>query len=202
MIGYVFGKLTVLSECGRSKDKQKMYLCRCTCGNEVKVISGNLKKGNSTSCGCSRLKSCAIRMSKLNFRHGESNTKLWKTWKGIIERTTLKTHTHYSRYGGRGITVCEEWLTYENFAKDVGQPPSERHSIDRIDNDKGYFPGNVRWATMKEQSANRSTNIRVAIADQIVILSDAARMLNISKSTASRWLKIGKLKKIEQQKFN
>lgn len=198
MIGSIFGKLTVLSEAGRSKDKQKIYLCRCECGNETKVLSGNLRRGNSTSCGCSRKKTCSIRMSKLNLRHGETNSKLWKTWRGIIERTTVPTSSHYHRYGAKGIGIYDGWLVYENFASYIGQPPSELHTIDRIDNLVGYFPGNVRWATMKEQAANRSTNIKTIVDGQIMILSDAAKKLNISKSTASRWVQIGKLKKIEQ----
>lgn len=193
MIDLVFGKLTVLSECGRGKDKQKMYLCRCECGNETKVLAGNLKKGNTKSCGCSRKKTCSARMSKLNFRHGETNTKLWKTWKGIVERTTVPTSAHYGRYGAKGIGIFDDWLVYENFAKYMGQPPSNQHSIDRIDNSKGYFPENVRWATMKEQAANRSTNINVIVDGEIMILSQAATKLNISASTASRWYQAGKL---------
>jgi len=137
-------------------------------------------------------------MSKLNFRHGESDTKLWRTWRGILERTTIETSNHYGRYGAKGIGVCQEWMVYENFAKQVGHPPSDKHSIDRIDNNKGYFPGNVRWATAKEQAHNRSTNIRVCVDGQIMVCSEAAKKLNVSKSTVSRWVKIGKLKKIEQ----
>lgn len=198
MIGSIFGKLTVLSDVGRSKDKQKIYLCRCECGNETKVLSGNLRRGNSTSCGCSRTKTCSERMSKLNYCHGETNTKLWKTWKGIVERTTVSTSAHYKRYGAKGIKIYEDWLVYKNFADYIGQPPSNLHSIDRIDNLKGYFPGNVRWATMKEQGANRSTNIKVIVKGQIMILSDAAKTLGIAKSTASRWVQSGKIKKFEQ----
>lgn len=193
MIGSIFGKLTVLSEAGRSKEKQKIYLCQCECGNKTKVLSGNLRRGNSTSCGCSRKKTCSIRMSKLNFRHGETNSRLWKTWRGIIERTTVPTSSHYHRYGAKGIGIYESWLIYENFASYIGQPPSELHTIDRIDNSIGYFPGNVRWATMKEQAANRSTNVWVLINGQKYILSDAAKELKISKSTASRWFKQGRL---------
>lgn len=197
MIGNVYGELTVLERSGTSKDKQKIYLCRCSCGKETRVLSGNLKKGNSKSCGCLRRKNCSSRMKVLNFRHGETETKLWRTWRGIVERTTLPTSTHFHRYGGRGITVCNEWLTYENFAADVGQPPSEKHSIDRIDNNKGYFPGNVRWATAREQAQNRSTNIWVLYQGKKMIASDVAKAMNVSKSTISRWLALGKIEKIE-----
>ena len=195
MIGSKYGKLTVISLSGRSKDKQKVYLCKCDCGNESNVVSGNLKKGNTKSCGCVGKEKSSIRINLLNFQHGETSTKLWKTWKGIVERTTCKTSSHYKKYGGIGISIYKDWLTYEVFANYIGQPPSQNHSIDRINNSKGYEPGNIRWATAKEQASNRKTNIRVLINNQVMILSDAAKELNISKSTASRWFKEGKLEK-------
>lgn len=197
MIGRIFGKLTVLSEAGRSNDKQKVYLCECECGTKTKVISGNLKKGNSQSCGCVRRKTCAARMALLNFKHGQSNTKLWRTWKGIWERTTLVTNAHFQRYGGRGITVCEEWRDFRRFAKDVGEPPSPSHSLDRIDNSGGYFPSNVRWATAKEQAHNRSTNVWVLSDGQKMIASEVAKKMGVSKSTISRWLESGRLQRVE-----
>jgi len=198
MIGNIFGRLTVLSESGRSNDKQKVYLCQCECGNKTTVISGNLKKGNSQSCGCSRRKTCSARMKLYNFKHGQSNTKLWRTWKGMLERTTIVTSTHFNRYGGRGITVCDEWKDFQRFAKDVGEPPSHSHSLDRIDNSRGYFPGNVRWATAKEQAHNRSTNVWVWTDGQKMISSEAAKKMGVSKSTITRWIKSKRLKKVEQ----
>lgn len=196
MIGTTYGNLTVISFFGISKDRQKVYTCKCSCGKEKNVLSGNLKRGNTKSCGCIGKSKASSRCSLLNLRHGESDTKLWKTWRGIVERTTCKTSSHYKRYGGAGISIYNDWLIYENFASYIGHPPSKDYSIDRIDNSKGYEPGNIRWATAKEQASNRSTNVRVKIGGEIMILSDAARKLNISKSTASRWLASGKIEKI------
>lgn len=198
MIGAKYGILTIVNLIGTSKDRQKIYLCKCDCGNESNVLSGNLKKGNTKSCGCLGRKKTSNRMKLLNLRHGETNTKLWKTWKGIVERTNCKTSSHYKRYGGNGITLHEDWLIYEKFANYIGQPPSQNHSIDRIDNSKGYEPGNIRWATAKEQASNRKTNIKVLVNNQPMILSDAAKVLNISKSTASRWFKEGKIEKYNE----
>lgn len=197
MIGQRFGKLTVLELTNEIKCSQKTYLCLCDCGNKKIVIKGNLKKGNSTSCGCSRAKTCSARMALLNLRHGETDTKLWRSWKGIVERTTSVKSSHYPRYGAVGIGIFKDWLKYENFANYIGQPPSEKHSVDRIDNSKGYEPNNVRWATAKEQAHNRKTNIFVDVDGNKMILSDAAKLLKISRSTASRWYKTGKIKKYE-----
>jgi hypothetical protein len=194
MLGEKFGFLTVLSVSGVDRHRQKKYLCKCDCGKEKIVLSGNLKKGNSTSCGCKRKLTCSTRMSKLNLRHGMTGTKLWRTWKAVVERTTILTSSHYQRYGGAGIGLYPNWLNFEEFASYIGEPPSEKHSIDRINNSLGYFPGNIRWATAKEQAANKKTNIRVNVNGQFMILSDAAKSLGISKSTASRWYALGKFK--------
>lgn len=194
MIGMKFGLLTVRSLSIERRHGQKVYECVCECGNVSVVLSANLRKGNSTSCGCLRQKKCSIRMLGLNLRHGETDTKLWKTWKGVVERTTNPASSHYLRYGGAGIGIHPDWLVYENFALDIGKPPTPLHSIDRINNSKGYEPGNVRWATAMEQAANRRTNVYILLNGERMILAQAARALGISKSSASRWLTQGKLK--------
>lgn len=196
MIGKKFGKLTVMSLLDERKHGQKVYSCVCECGNTSVVLSANLRKGNSTSCGCLRRTTCSIRMHSLNLRHGETNTKLWTAWKGIVERTTNPSAANYARYGGRGIGIFPDWLTYENFALHIGEPPTPQHSVDRINNNKGYEPGNVRWATNKEQSANRSTNVYVVLDGKNMMISQAANVLGISKSSASRWLAKGKLQAV------
>jgi len=116
MIGKKFGQLTVEFLLDERRHGQKVYSCICDCGNTSVVLGANLRKGNSTSCGCFRKKTCSILMSSLNRRHGETNTKLWRTWKGVVERTTKTTSAHYARYGGRGIGIYPDWLIYENFA--------------------------------------------------------------------------------------
>jgi hypothetical protein len=194
MIGLKFGRLTVLEMVGRYKNGDAKYRCICDCGKERVVLSGNLKKGNTKSCGCLHKEASAKFWGAFNLRHGKTKTKLWKTWSGILDRTTCKNHHAYARYGGAGIGIFEDWKIFENFAAYIGEPPSDTHSVDRIDNSKGYEPENVRWATKKEQAENRRATIFVNVDGKRVCLSDAAKMLNISKSTASRWFKAGKLK--------
>jgi hypothetical protein len=189
--------LTVLSEAGRSKHGDMKFVCLCDCGSKSVVLRANLLKGNSTNCGCKRKVSSAIRMATLNARHKQTGTKIWRTWKGVVERTTKPGSEAYCRYGGAGIGLFDDWLVFENFAAYMGEPPTPKHSIDRIDGGKGYFPGNVRWATAKEQAHNRKTNVVVSVGGKQMILSDAAKHFGVSKSTASRWFKAGKLKMVE-----
>ena len=113
--------------------------------------------------------------------HGKSKTKLYWAWEGIKQRCTNPKHLYYARYGGRGITVCDEWRnSFESFSREVGNPPSPNHSIDRIDNTKGYEPGNVRWATPEEQTINRSNTIWIDHAGKRLTLSQWADSLGIS----------------------
>lgn len=198
LVGQTFGMLTVVSFAGVSRHGQKTYECVCDCGGNSLVLASNLKKGNSTSCGCKRRSSCSKRMAKLNKKHGETDTKLWTTWSGVVERTTKKWSPAYERYGGAGIGLFDDWLVYENFAKYVGPPPTDKHTIDRIDGTKGYFPGNVRWATKREQAENRKTTIYVEVDGSVMYLTQAAKHFGVSKSTASRWFRSGRLKRHEQ----
>ena len=199
MIGSKFGMLTVVSEVDRDKNSLRRYACKCDCGGSSIVLAGNLKKGNSTSCGCKRRDSSSKRMKTLNARHLMTDTKVWRSWAAMLERTTSKTCQHYPRYGGAGIGVFVEWLVFENFYAYIGDPPSNEHTIDRIDGSNGYFPGNVRWASKKEQALNRRTTVWVCVNGEVMHLAGAAVALGVGKSTASRWLKSGKIKRHEQQ---
>jgi hypothetical protein len=121
-----------------------LWLCRCDCGSERIVRGSNLQSGCSKSCGC------------LNTKHGQSRPRgrAYQCWQNMKARYLNPQHRQYPDYGGRGITVCERWLIFENFYADMGDPP-DGLSIDRINNDGNYEPRNCRWATVAEQLANR-----------------------------------------------
>lgn len=114
--------------------------------------------------------------------HGHSHTPTYNTWLRIISRCTKPSHHNYKYYGGRGITVCERWLKFENFYADMGERPKGK-TVERVDNNKGYSPDNCRWATMKEQSNNRRSNKPITFNGETLTRSQWAERLGIHVST-------------------
>lgn len=158
LTGMVSGKLTVVSRAGSNKWGQAMWQCSCECGNEVTVLMNSLRhttRKPTESCGC-LIGSATV--------HGGAKTgalhSLYKTWSRMKERCHSETDHAYARYGGRGIVVYDEWKSsFSAFLAyveaELGQKPTPEHTLDRIDNDRAYEPGNIRWATKVEQASNR-----------------------------------------------
>lgn len=149
LTGKRYGKLIVLE---RSNDGKRIirWVCRCDCGNETIVQGGNLKNGHTQSCGC--------KISESNTKHGQWGTKLYNVYHGMKQRCYNPKASNYRYYGGRGITICDEWQKYEPFHEwAMGNGYEEGLSIDRIDNDGNYEPSNCRWEEPTTQTINQRT---------------------------------------------
>ena len=147
-VGEEFGRWVVIA-----LPPGRKAVCKCRCGAERLVYRSNLRSGVSLSCGCLANEITAAR----NTTHGEpQNSPEYMAWANMRQRCSNQNREDYERYGARGIAVCEEWLhDFPGFLAHIGRRPGPGYSIDRIDNERGYEPGNVRWATAKEQAANR-----------------------------------------------
>ena len=191
--GQRFGRLTVIREAERQHG-HRYILCRCDCGNEKSINLNSLVKGMSNSCGCYRREFIANR----NYKHGltKRETKierLYTIWSGMKYRCCDPNGKGYHNYGGRGITVCDEWINdYTAFKEwSLNNGYAEDLSIDRIDNDKGYSPDNCRWTTMKVQANNTRVNHRVTYQGETHTLSEWGDILGMSDDLISRRLREG-----------
>ena len=164
-IGIVYGYWTIIGlSSRRSKCRQTYVLCRCKCGTQKEVLLNTLKSGGSKSCGC--YKKQQLRDNKPHhFIHGKRNTPEYSAWNGMITRCYNKRHKNYSDYGGRNISVCDRWLDKQIgillFLEDIGEKPEPKnlYSLDRIDVNGNYQPGNVRWVDAKTQNNNRRKSV-------------------------------------------
>lgn len=149
-----FGRLTAIKIVEKTKSGNR-WLCSCECGNKTIVVSSELRRGSTKSCGCLRKELSKIKSTT----HGLSYTPEYVSWCRMRSRCLDKSHSKYKDYGGRGITVCERWLDMKNFYLDMGKRP-DGLTLERINNDKGYSPDNCEWATMRTQCHNRRAQKR------------------------------------------
>lgn len=153
--GVRFGRLFVvardMSRPPASKGARVYWLCRCDCGNEVSRTGHELAAGDTTSCGCFQREETG----KRNRTHGLTRSPTYRSWQAAKERCYNPSNVKYAKYGGAGVTMCSQWRdSFDAFLADMGVKPRGT-TIDRIENDKGYEPGNCRWATAQTQAENR-----------------------------------------------
>jgi hypothetical protein len=163
--GQQYGQLTPV----RRLDGTRTYwLCRCTCGNEKAVSRANLRSGSITSCGCTRYAKSSAKLR----RHGMTESTEYRIWCLLKDRCLNPANPAYVDYGGRGIEVCDRWrYSFENFLEDMGPRP-KKHSIDRVDVNGNYRPGNCRWADAKTQARNKRSTKYVTAFGKTQCLAD------------------------------
>ena len=187
LTGQVFGRLTVVSFAGIGSNRSARWECICLCGAVVVINSATLRNGRTQSCGCYHKQLLRER----NTSHGLCKTAEYSSWLNMRKRCNKANDPQYADYGGRGITVCEEWESFENFYRDMGPKPTPKHSIDRIDNDGPYCKENCRWATQKQQNTNQRSNKRLNFNGESLTISEWADRLGISASTLHSRLRLG-----------
>ena len=186
LVGQRFGRLVVLEDTkimvpNRTQTYQK---CLCDCGNIVIVPKSYLKSEHTRSCGCW--------VKEMHTTHGLSQSRIYKVYSGMKKRCYDKNHKLYNRYGGRGITICDEWLNdfmaFYNWSMANGY--QDDLTIDRIDNNKGYSPDNCRWVTMLEQAQNTSKNVNITYKGKTQTISAWSRETGIPQNTISRRFRV------------
>lgn len=181
LTGKRFGRLVVREI--KERKSPIYWVCNCDCGGTNIVQGGHLKNGNVKSCGCIAKEVT----SDKSIKHGKSGTVEYKTWQQMKERCLNPTGKDFPKYGGRGITVCDAWKnSFEDFLAHVGTRPNGCKSLDRINNDGNYEPGNVRWATQAQQS--RNTSATKLTAEKV---ADIKKRLRLGESQRSVGLHYG-----------
>lgn len=184
MVGRKFGKWAVLKEVPKRLNK-RAFLCQCVCGSEHVVMGDNLRAGGSTQC-----RSCSSKIKGKKYgTHRRTGTPLYHVWRSVKLRCRTPSFTGFKNYGGRGIDVCDRWFeSFESFLEDMGEPPTPKHQLDRIDNDGNYEPENCRWVLPAVQQNNRRNNRILEHNGQRKTLTQWAVCLGVGVSTLHwRW---------------
>ena len=181
--GQRFGRLVAIAPEGTTRKTK--YICQCDCGNVKVVRADTLLNGGCKSCGCLKKEQDKINLTK-HYSHQKSGTRIYEIWCGMKKRCFNKNNARYWDYGGRGITVCDEWKnsfqSFYDWAMSNGY--QENLSIDRIDNNGNYCPENCKWSTNKEQCNNRRSNIKITIGNSTRTLVEWCEIFEVDYQKA------------------
>lgn len=188
LIGQRFGRLVVIERApNRAGNSCAIWRCLCDCGNEKLKASHDLKRAHAPSCGCWGRE----RISEAKGTHRLTETREYVIWAGMKQRCLNANSDAYPYYGGRGIQICDRWVdSFESFLADMGKAPPGT-SIDRIDNDGNYEPGNCRWATAKVQTKNRRVAHYMTARGETHLMAEWAEIVGIRRGTISNRLRCG-----------
>ena len=175
--GQKFGRLTVVSRINKDKRGNVVWLCRCNCGEEKVVVGYSLKRGKTKSCGCLNKEQCTT--------HGLTTNALYAVWVSMKQRCYNENEIGFKNYGGRGITMCDEWRNdFQKFYDwAIANGYEKGLSIDRIDNNRNYSPENCRWATRTEQNRNQRTNKQIEFNGEVKNLSEWCEHFSLNYQT-------------------
>jgi len=192
LTGEKFSRLAVIEFYGLNKHQRTLWQCRCDCGRVTVVSGSNLTKGATKSCGCLRSELLSNRLTKHGMATNGDRHSLYKRWASMKARCTNPNEYAFKNYGARGISVCDEWLHFEPFAKWSLKNGYENHlELDRIDNNEGYYPGNCRWVTAQKNQLNKRNNNRITIKNVTKTLSEWSRESGISIQTIKSRMRYG-----------
>lgn len=189
-IGERYGRLVVIGEAephrSQSGQIRRKMQCRCDCGTSCDIWLQHLHTGHTTSCGC------LVVETRGDYRrtHGQSESGTYSSWTDMKSRCHNESHTAWEWYGGRGISVCDRWILFEAFLEDMGERP-DGLTLDRIDTNGNYEPGNCRWVTMKEQGRNKRTNRLLTIGNETRCIAEWSEITGIPRTTIRNRLKAG-----------
>lgn len=184
LAGKRFGRLTVMSENGRSKQGNVLWLCQCDCGKDVTVNSSYLITKTTMSCGCLKRDETVNRFTT----HGKTKTRLYKTWASMIQRCHDVNHRSYKSYGGYGITVCDEWRDFSSFEKwSNSNGYDETLTIDRIDCYGNYCPENCQWISFEQNRKKHKDSIMLEYKGRIEPLKTWCDILGLPTQTIRRY---------------
>ena len=176
--GQKFNCLAVIEHAGRNHAGKHIYLCKCDCGKTVILRGEDVKSGNTKSCGCLRRQ---MTIDK-NYKHGYAHTPMYNVWLGIKERCLNPNNSSYKNYGGRGITICDDWMDYKNFHRDMAPTYKTGLTLERIDNEKGYCEDNCIWADRNVQGNNKRNNHFIRFKGEVGTISQMARKYDLHPS--------------------
>ena len=183
LTGRRFGRLKCLHRGGCTKTYEAKWVCRCDCGNICEVRQSSLKSGVTRSCGCLQKQKFTIERVKHGHAPDSGQSSEYHSYYSMLSRCHSPSHKSYSRYGGRGIRVCESWRnSFMKFLEDMGPKPSRKYTIERIDNNRGYEPDNCRWATISEQQRNTNRTRWITADGETLTVSEWAERLGVKRS--------------------